>query len=173
MATTDKQSGTDAPTARKGTRSGNGRKRATRASTPPADLPAAVKSAGRAASAQKRGTKSSASKRASAQTPRPASAPPPQDDGSRVATIAKVAGGVVAGAAAIGLAARAAVKKPQRPRVLGVTLPRVDSGKINPKKLDVKKAAKQLGDLAERVEHASEDVRTTSAQVKRVTKRLS
>src|SRR5213079_1642979 len=89
-----------------------------------------------------------------------------QDHGSRVATIAKATGGVVAGAAAIGLAARAVVKKAQRPNVLGVTLPRgLDGGKINVKNLDVKKAAKQLGDLAERIEHASEDVRATSAQV--------
>jgi hypothetical protein len=81
---------------------------------------------------------------------------------------------VLAGTAAAGLAARAAVKKAQRPRVLGVTLPRgLNNGKINLKKLDVKKTAKQLSNLAERVETASEDVRTTSAQVKRVSKRLS
>ena len=66
------------------------------------------------------------------------------------------------------------MKKGQRPRVLGLPRPRdLINGKINPKDWDVKKAAKQLSDLAERVEHTSENVRTTSAQVKRVTKRLS
>jgi hypothetical protein len=91
-----------------------------------------------------------------------------------VTTIAKGAVGVVAGTAAVGLAAWAAVKKAQRPRVLGVPLPRgLTDGKINPKKLNVKTAAKHVSNLAERVEHTSEDVRATSAQVKRVTKRLS
>ncbi|HEX4717758.1 MAG TPA: hypothetical protein VH300_04450 [Thermoleophilaceae bacterium] len=91
-----------------------------------------------------------------------------------MATIAKGAAGIAAGAAAIGLAARAAVKNTQRPHVLGVALPRgLSNGKINPKKLDVKKAAKQLGDIAERIEQTSDDVRLASAQVKRVTKRLS
>jgi aspartate aminotransferase-like enzyme len=96
-----------------------------------------------------------------------------------VATVAKGAAGVAAGAAAIGFAAWTAAKKPRRPKVLGVTLPRgLSDGKINPKKLDMKKVdmkkvAKQVSDWAERVEKTSEDVRTTSGQVKRVSKRLS
>ena len=40
-------------------------------------------------------------------------------------------------------------------------------------RIDLKKVAKQVGDVAERVEHVSEDVRVASAQAKRMTKNLS
>jgi hypothetical protein len=46
-------------------------------------------------------------------------------------------------------------------------------GKLNPGKIDVKKVAKQISNVAERVEKTSEDVRVASAQAKRVTKNLS
>jgi hypothetical protein len=42
-----------------------------------------------------------------------------------------------------------------------------------PGNFDLKKVAKQIGNLAERVEHTSEDVRMASAQAKRMSKKLS
>jgi hypothetical protein len=91
-----------------------------------------------------------------------------------VSTIAKGAATVLAGTAAVGVTAWAVVKKPRQRRVLGVPLPRgLGDGKINPKKLNVKTAAKHVSNFAERVEQTSDDVRATSAQVKRVTRRLS
>ena len=77
--------------------------------------------------------------------------------------------GALAGTAAVGLAGRAAIKRARRPRVLGVRLPR----DLRPGSLDLKKVAKQIGNVAERVEHTSEDVRVASAQAKRVSKKLS
>jgi hypothetical protein len=73
------------------------------------------------------------------------------------------------GTAALGLAARAAIRRARRPRVLGVRLPR----EIMPSNLDLKKLAKQVGDFAERLEHTSEDFRMASAQAKRMSKKLS
>ena len=75
----------------------------------------------------------------------------------------------LAGTAAVGLAARAAIKRTQRPKVMGVSLPR----SLKPGRIDLKKAVKQLSEAAERVEHASESVRMASAQTKSVTKKLS
>jgi hypothetical protein len=76
----------------------------------------------------------------------------------------------LAGTAAVGLAARAAIKRAQRPKFLGVPLPRVS---LKPGKMDLKKVVKELGDVAERVENASENVRSASAQTKKMTKKLS
>jgi uncharacterized protein YoxC len=45
--------------------------------------------------------------------------------------------------------------------------------KVDLKKVDLKKVAKQVGNVAERVEHVSEDVRVVSAQTKRMTKNLT
>jgi hypothetical protein len=82
-----------------------------------------------------------------------------------------------AGAAAVGLAGRAAVKRARRPRVLGVPIPReLVPGNFDAKKLarmDVKKVAKQVADVADRLERTSEDVRIASAQAKRIGKKLS
>jgi hypothetical protein len=88
--------------------------------------------------------------------------------GPDAGTIARGAIGVVAGAAALGLAAAAAVKHARQPRVLGIRVPRA----LTPGKFDLKRVAKQIGDIAERVEHTSEDVRVASAQAKRVSKKL-
>jgi hypothetical protein len=99
----------------------------------------------------------------------PASRSNSQSNGSRVATVAKAAVGALAGSAAVGVAAYAAVKKARRPRVLGMPMPRT----VSPGKIDLKKVAKQVGNVAERVEKTSEDVRTASAQAKRVAKNLS
>jgi hypothetical protein len=75
----------------------------------------------------------------------------------------------LAGAAALGIAGRAAIKRTRRPRLLGVRLPR----ELTPGNFDLKRVAEQIGNIAERVEHASEDVRVASAQAKRVSKKLS
>jgi hypothetical protein len=75
----------------------------------------------------------------------------------------------VAGAAAVALAAREAVRRSRGPRVFGYRLPR----ELRPGSLDLKRLAKQIERLAERVEHTSEDVRVASAQARRVTSRLS
>jgi hypothetical protein len=88
-------------------------------------------------------------------------------------TVAKAAGGALAGGAALAVAARAAVKKTRRPRVLGVPMPRSLKPALKAGKIDVKKVAKQLSNVAERVENTSEDVRVASAQAKRVAKNLS
>jgi hypothetical protein len=61
------------------------------------------------------------------------------------------------------------VKKARRPRVLGVPIPRT----MSPGTIDVKKVAKQFGNVAEHVEKTSEDVRTASSQAKRLAKKLS
>ena len=91
--------------------------------------------------------------------------------------IAKGAAGAAAGAAAIGVVAVAVVKRARRPRVLGVPVPRsLNPGKLDLnglKNLDLKKVAKQIGNVAERLENTSEDVRMASAQAKRMSKKLS
>jgi hypothetical protein len=97
----------------------------------------------------------------------------PQSNGSRLGTVAKAAGGALAGGAALAVAARAAAKTTRRPRVLGVPMPRSLKPALKPGKIDVKKVAKQLSNVAERVEKTSEDVRVASAQAKRVAKNLS
>jgi len=76
---------------------------------------------------------------------------------------------LTAATAALGLASRAAIKRARRPRVLGVRLPR----ELRPGNLDLKTLAKQIGDLAERVEQTSEDVRVASARAKRMSKKFS
>jgi hypothetical protein len=58
--------------------------------------------------------------------------------------------------------------------VLGVPMPRtLKPSALKPGKVDLKKVAKQLSDVAERVEKTSDGVRAASAQAKRVTKSLS
>jgi hypothetical protein len=88
-------------------------------------------------------------------------------------TVGRTALGVVAGGAALGLAGRAAVKRAQRPHVLGIALPRsmrkLDVGK----QLSVKKVAKQIGNVAEQLEQTGDDVRRVSAQAKKASKALS
>jgi hypothetical protein len=108
-------------------------------------------------------------------TPQRASARSEDDRG----TIARGTVGALAGAAAVGVAARAALKHRSRgPKVLGVSIPRrLNAGKLDPRKLaqnaDAKKLVKQIGDVAGAVEARSEDVRMLSAQVKRLSKKLS
>jgi hypothetical protein len=97
---------------------------------------------------------------------------PQQDDGgsgrsAAVRTVARAAAGAaVAGA---GLAAAGAVKRARRPRVLGVRVPR----ELSPHTFDLKKMAKRVGDVAERVERVSDDVRLASAQTKRATRKVT
>jgi hypothetical protein len=101
------------------------------------------------------------------------SAPTPQQDDSgsgrstAVRTVARAAAG--AAVAGVGLAAAAAVKRARRPRVLGVRVPR----ELSPRTFDVKKMAKRVGDVAERVERVSDDVRVASAQAKRAAKKVT
>ena len=97
---------------------------------------------------------------------------PQQDDSgsgrsTAVRTVARAAAG--AAVAGVGLAAAAAVKRARRPRVLGVRVPR----ELSPRTFDVKKMAKRVGDVAERVERVSDDVRLASAQAKRAAKKVT
>jgi hypothetical protein len=101
------------------------------------------------------------------------SAPTPQQDDSgsgrstAVRTVARAAAG--AAVAGVGLAAAAAVKRARSPRVLGVRVPR----ELSPRTFDVKKMAKRVVDVAERVERVSDDVRLASAQAKRAAKKVT
>jgi hypothetical protein len=97
---------------------------------------------------------------------------PQQDDGgsgrsAAVRTVARAAAG--AAVAGVGLATAAAVKRARRPRVLGVRVPR----ELSPHTFDLKKMAKRVGDVAERVERVSDDVRLASAQTKRATRKVT
>lgn len=74
-----------------------------------------------------------------------------------------------------------------RPRVLGIPIPdelnpqRFDAGKLAghvdvkrlAKNVDLKDVIRQIGNFAEQVEARSEDVRTLSAQAKRLSRRLT
>ena len=108
-------------------------------------------------------------------TPQKASAK--SEDGH--GTIARGIVRALAGAAAVGVATRAARKHRSRnPKVLGTSIPRrLNAGKLDPRKLaqnaDPKKLVKQIGDVAAAVEATSEDVRMLSAQVKRLSNKLS
>ena len=97
--------------------------------------------------------------------------------GNGAGKIAKGALGVIVGGAAVGLAARAAVKRNRRPTVLGVKIPRAMVARNiklkMPRGLDVKTIAKQVEHAADRLERTSEDVRLASAQAKRVSQKLS
>jgi hypothetical protein len=103
--------------------------------------------------------------------------------------------GAVIGGAAVGVAGHL-VNRRSRPKVLGIPIP----NELNPKRLDVSKLtkgldanelashidvkklgkhidlkdlARQIGDIAERVEVHSEDVRALSGQAKRLSRRIS
>lgn len=84
--------------------------------------------------------------------------------------------GAVAGGAALGVVGRLA-NRHSRPKVLGIPIP----DELNPrhlnasklaKKLDLKDVVRHIGDFAEQVEARSEDVRTLSAQAKRLSRRI-
>jgi hypothetical protein len=68
-----------------------------------------------------------------------------------------------AGAVVVGVAAQTALKRAQRPKVLGVPLPRVKT----------KKVGKNVVNMAGRVERISEDVRVASSQAKRIGEKLT
>jgi hypothetical protein len=62
----------------------------------------------------------------------------------------------------------------QQPKVLGMKVPRgLKPKNLDPRNINVKKVAKQVGKLADQVEKRSEDVLVASQQTKRVTKKLS
>jgi hypothetical protein len=97
---------------------------------------------------------------------------PQQDDSgsgrsTAVRTVARAAAG--AAVAGVGLAAAAAVKRSRRPRVLGIPVPR----ELSPRTFDVKKMAKRVEDVADRLERVSDDVRLASAQAKRAAKKVT
>jgi hypothetical protein len=92
-------------------------------------------------------------------------------NGARAA-IPKDAIRVLVGVTALGWAGREAIKNARRPKVLGVRVPR-ELSNLDLKKLDLQKAAKQVGKLAEQLESTSEDVRLISAQAKRLSKKVS
>ena len=79
---------------------------------------------------------------------------------------------MLVGVTALGWAGREAIRAARRPKVLGVPLPR-ELSRLDLTKLDLQKAAKQVGKLAEQLESTSEDVRMISAQAKRLSKKLS
>ena len=142
------------------------------------------KQASTSASARKRAASSSGATRASGASGRPkASGGRPQGASAKSqdgrGTIAKGLVGALAGAAAVGVAGRAAMKqRARRPKVLGMSPPRqLNTRKLDPRKVaqdvDLKKVIKQLGSVAEHVEAISEDVRILSAQAKRLSQKLS
>jgi hypothetical protein len=91
-----------------------------------------------------------------------------------LATIAKGAIGAAAGTAAIALAGRAAVKRARQPRVLGVRVSRkLQPRSLDPRQLDMKKVARQVATVAERVERTSQGVQIASGQAKNVSRMLS
>jgi hypothetical protein len=75
--------------------------------------------------------------------------------------------GAVVGGAALG-AARLATHHSKR-KVLGITIP----DELNPKDLDLKNVVRHIGNFAEQVEARSEEVRSLSAQAKRLSRRVS
>jgi hypothetical protein len=79
---------------------------------------------------------------------------------------------VMVGVAALGWAGREVMKSRQKPKVLGVRLPR-DFGGFDLSSLDTRKIAKQVGRAAEQLERTSDDVRLISAQAKRLSDRLA
>jgi hypothetical protein len=94
--------------------------------------------------------------------------------------------GAVVGGAALGVAGRLA-NRHSRPKVLGITIPdelnpqRLDAGKLAAhvdvkrlaKNVDLKDVMRHIGNFAEQVESRSEDVRTLSAQAKRLSRRIT
>jgi hypothetical protein len=94
--------------------------------------------------------------------------------------------GAVVGGAALGVANRLASHH-SRPKVLGIRIPdelnpqRLDAGKLAShvdvkrlaKNIDLKDVIRNIGNFAEQVEARSEDVRTLSAQAKRLSRRIS
>ncbi|MFL5841970.1 MAG: hypothetical protein ACJ77Z_16095 [Thermoleophilaceae bacterium] len=119
-------------------------------------------------------TRSGAAATARQQRPRSAAQSDSGKSNNVLGTIAKGAIGALAGTAAIGLAGRAAVKRARQPRVLGVRVPRgLQPNSLDPRHLDMKKVAKQVAKVAERVERTSEGVRIASGQAKNVSRKLS
>ena len=94
--------------------------------------------------------------------------------------------GAVVGGAALGVAGRLA-NRHSRPKVLGIPIPdelnpqRLDPGKLAShvdlkkltKNVDLKDVIRHIGNFAEQVEARSEDVRTLSAQAKRLSRRVT
>jgi hypothetical protein len=92
----------------------------------------------------------------------------------------------VVGGAAVGVAGRLANRR-SRPKVLGTPIPdelnpqRLDASKLakslDAKQLaghiDVKRVIRQIGNFAEQVEARSEEVRSLSAQMKRLSRRIT
>jgi hypothetical protein len=82
--------------------------------------------------------------------------------------------GAVVGGAAIGVARL--VDRRSRPKVLGVAIPDELLGHVDVKRLakdvDVKDIIRKVGNFAEHVEARSEDLRTLSAQAKRLSRRI-
>lgn len=85
--------------------------------------------------------------------------------------------GALVGGAAVGVAGRLANRR-SRPKLLGIAIPtelnppRLDASKLA-KSLDVKDVIRHIGNFAEQVEARSEDVRSLSAQAKRLSRRIS
>jgi hypothetical protein len=133
--------------------------------------------AGKAATTSRRSaTKPATTSRPSASKPA-ASSNGSSSNGSVAVTIARNAVGALVGGAAVGVAGVLASRR-TKPKVLGIAIP----DELNPQRLDVKKLASQLdlkdvirhiGNFAEQVEARSEDVRSLSAQAKRLSRRMT
>ncbi len=95
-------------------------------------------------------------------------------DSLRMKVVTSAVGAVVGGAA-LGVANRL-VNRHSRPKLLGVRIPdeleHVDVRRLA-KGVDLKSLIRHIGDFAEQVEARSEDVRSLSAQAKRLSRRIS
>jgi hypothetical protein len=132
-----------------------------------------------------RPAKKSSSRPAGGKTRAASAARPPKQNGSQASpeasssngaggTVAKAALGALVGAAAVGVAGRAAMNRARKPRVLGMELPRsLAPRNFKPGNVDVKKVAKAVADVAEKLERGSETVRVASSQAKRAGRNLS
>jgi hypothetical protein len=134
----------------------------------------------RASSRAADGTARRASSKASAATNGSSS-----NDSLRSKVVRGAVGAVVGGAALE--VANLVAHRNSRPKVLGIRIPdelklqRFDAGKLAghvdvrrlAKNVDLKDVVRHIGDFAEQVEARSEDVRTLSAQAKRLSRRIT
>jgi hypothetical protein len=85
--------------------------------------------------------------------------------------------GALVGGAAVGVAGRLANRR-SKPKVLGIAVPaelnpqRLDPSKLA-RSLDLKDVIRHIGNFAEQVEARSDEVRSLSAQAKRLSRRVT
>jgi hypothetical protein len=180
MATTNKSGKqTSKTTANRKTSSSSGARKPASSARKSASKPAtsARKSASKPATTSRRAaSKAATTSRQSASKPA-ASSNGSSSNGSVAVTIARNAVGALVGGAAVGVVGRLASRR-AKPKLLGVAIP----DELNPQRLDAKKLASQfdlkdvirhIGNFAEQIEARSEDVRSLSAQAKRLSRRMT